>query len=255
MKRLACLAFALSAALLAGCSTVHPVPAPEPHTRLVLVLVGGNSESVTEGGVWKLYRSGCADARTRLPRTLPVEAGAVATHYYSWTGDDERYRERLLPGHWDWITGGAARIEQSLAPVLAATPGTFQLAIVGWSNGGATAYELACRLALRRPADLLVTLDPVAWTTRPCADHTGGRLQTPPNWLHVYTASTGPDHFDPSNIIAFFGRAWDEARLPSRPAELHPLKPANHGDTCEMWDGRVLPSATFRAWAEGLKPR
>lgn len=257
-------AFLLTIALgigapLLNCYASEPRVAPPPSdaAKVILVLIGGNSESVHSGGIWKLYR-GRAQAQsapllTSVRQTTGLGSSQIATYYFSWTGDDEDDRAYVLPGHWNWIFGGASRIEDSLAKVLSYQAASTQLAIVGWSNGGATAYELACRLAPKRAPNLLVTLDPVAWTTKSCQEYSNNSVATPPNWIDVYTESGLASRLSGGNIIAMIGRAWDDRNLPSMPSDLLKLNPANHGDTEEMWDQRVLESPTYRRWSESLK--
>jgi hypothetical protein len=247
--------------LLTACATA-PIPATPPPSqpKLILVLVGGNSEAIHDGGLWKLYKGSLhtnvkyglltnLEAQTKLARS------DIATYYFSWTGDDESQRETWFPSHGSWITGGAAWIEKSMRGVLSSNPSA-EVAIFGWSNGGATAYELACTLSAKRAPGLLVTLDPVSWTTRPCAYYSAGRTLSPAPWINVYTSSGLLSRLNAGNIIALIGRAWDADKLPSEPpsGSLHKSDDTNHGATEAMWV-KVLKDEAFVKWAASLAAR
>ena len=217
--------------------------------KVLLILVGGNSESISGGGIKKLYLSREKFADSALAKYFKEKAGLnphdVEPYYFSWTGDDEDHKG-FLPGHWRWISGGDERIQMSLNNVLGSLRATQQLMIMGWSNGGATAYDLACALSARRSVDLFVTLDPVSWTTSPCVGTVARR------WIDVYTAGGPRNRLTFGNIVALLGHAWDNDALPTRPTSLHRFYPANHGDTNTMMETFVLEDKVFKDWVERL---
>lgn len=240
--------------MLVACATFTEQPLAPPRPDLVLILVGGNSERSNHNGLYHLY--GGKDKKkadmpivAELAGRLGTHADSVSVHYFSWTGDPED-DQSFLPGHWNWITGGSGVIQKQV-PALAATPKTASLAVVGWSNGGATAYELACDLS-RTSAErvgLLVTLDPVAWTTQPCTTDSGGPRRPAKEWISVYTHSAPSSRFEFGNIVALFGRAWNDSFPPDPPTDLAYLPNANHGDTLRMWNEKVLISEALKRWA------
>jgi hypothetical protein len=245
--------------VLTSCST-HPnklVTEMSPETKLLLVLVGGNSESVHDGGIWKLYKgrnqTSCGYLLPAIRRHTGLSESEISTHYFSWTGDTEDDRDSILPGHWDWILGGSKRIHQNLETQLAALRPDAKLAVIGWSNGGATAYELACRLASKRKPDLLVTLDPVSWTTKSCSSADSTPTVVANTWIDVYTRSSFLNRLNFGNIIALFGRAWDSEHLPGVPNGLHRLYPGNHSDTEEMLCAHVFKDTAYLNWTKTFK--
>lgn len=244
--------------LVAGCSTMPTFKATPaaPKTKLILILVGGNSETVHNGGLWELYGGWPNLATSPLLNSIRGRTGLtseeIATYYFSWTGDDESRRSSVLPGHWNWILGGSKYIEDSLADVLLNKAPGVSIAIVGWSNGGATAYELACRLSKKEKVGLLVTLDPVSWTTSACGHYNDGAAATPSPWISVFTSSGLMSRLRAGNIIALIGRAWDDDKLPSTPTSLRHLTPGNHGDTRRMWNEQVLEDEIFATWAKSF---
>ena len=251
----------ICSSLLFGCATAPP-PATPPIAppKLILILVGGNSEAIHDGGLWKLYKGSLGtDKKYSLLKNLEgrtnLSGSEIATYYFSWTGDDESLRDNWLPSHGSWVTGGSAWIERSVGGVLNMHP-TAQVAIFGWSNGGATAYELACTLSAKRALGLLVTLDPVSWTTKPCTYYSEGRTLTPTPWVNVYTSSGLLSRLNAGNIIALVGRAWDADKLPSKVSKesLHKSEDTNHGATETMWR-KVLEDKTFDKWASSFSAR
>ena len=247
--------------LVAGCaSTPKPADPPATDPKLILILVGGNSEAIHDGGIWKIYKGSLSDSSSSLLSNLrkatSLKKSEIATYYFSWTGDDESLRNHWLPGHGSWITGGSGWIKTAMQGVLLSVPASTQIAIVGWSNGGATAYELACTLSAVRVPELLVTLDPVSWTTQSCAHYSDRRRSSPENWINVYTESGLWSRLNAGNIIALIGRAWDSDKLPSQISEksLHKLENANHGDTEKMWPV-VLKDESFIRWASSFRSK
>ncbi len=255
------LLFIVCSLLLTGCATTPTTAAlPVSPPKLILILVGGNSEAIHDGGLWKLYKGSLhTDERYTLLKNLEAKTklarSDIATYYFSWTGDDESQRNSWFPSHSSWITGGSAWIEKSMRGVLSGNPSA-QVAIFGWSNGGATAYELACTLSAKRAPDLLVTLDPVSWTTRPCSYYSGGRASTPAPWVNVYTSSGLLSRLNAGNIIALVGRAWDADKLPSEvpKSSLHKADDTNHGATEAMWL-KVLDDEAFARWGTSFAAR
>ena len=221
-------------------------------TRLVLILVGGNLETIHDGGIWKLYcgrdnANGC-DLVQSLIDGSDLNSSEIAPYYFSWTGDNEDHRGSILPGHPNWILGGARYIQKGSQMAFEERDPAAETAIVGRSNGGATAYELACLLGKEDQPNLLVTLDPVSWTTSPCNYYSNGEVITPKNWITVYTRSSVTNRLKFGNILAFIGRAWNNNNLPTKPREALRYDRGNHGDTKAMWNEYILCSKTFREW-------
>lgn len=250
--------FAISLLLLTGCASApNPALPPIGEPKLILILVGGNSEAIHDGGIWKLFKGKSAPSGSGLLNSLKERTSLVdseiATYYFSWTGDDESRRESWLPEHANWITGGAKLIEIAMHEVLSSKSSSTQVAIVGWSNGAATAYELACTLAATKQSAYLITLDPVSWTTRPCAHYSNGLLSTPATWIDVYSQSGLLSRLNTGNIIAMVGRAWDSDNLPSMAPvnSLYKVENTNHGDTEAMW-AKALTNEAFIKWASAL---
>ena len=254
-------AYILALFVFSGCAS-GPSPATPPANdpRLVLLLVGGNSEAIHNRGIWTLYKGEMSTSELGLLKSIKqqtkLDDSEIAAYYFSWTGDDEGHRTNWLPGHANWITGGPDWILKAIEGIVPNKNASTRVAIIGWSNGAATAYELACTLSAARSPELLVTLDPVAWTTRPCSEYSGGRAATPINWVNIYTESGPWNRLNTGNIIAFIGRAWDNDKLPSKPANksLHKSEGTNHGQTEKMWE-LVLKDETFLEWAASFQQK
>ena len=184
-----------------------------------------------------------------LATQLDIEPADVSFHYFSWTGDQEGHKG-FLPGHASWITGGSERIQQWLPQLKEPLQPDQRIAIIGWSNGGATAYELSCDLSRLNPGSvsLLITLDPVSWTTTPCEATKGEPQRVAKTWVNVYTRSTWVDRFKLSNIIALFGKAWDDNFPTVKADDLLLLEGSNHGDVLDMWSKKALKSEKFTQW-------
>jgi hypothetical protein len=215
---------------------------------VLLVGVGGNSECFgADSGMKDVLNRGAPIEG--LAYALNVEPSEVVYRYFSWTGEANG-GIGCLPGYWDWITGGSGHILDTLNSELGKFP---TVVIVGWSNGGATAYELACAMAkTSRRAALLVTLDPASWTTRPCrADASERPLKPARHWIAVYTKSQGRAALDPSNVIALVGHAWNDERFIGTASSLIKLEPGTHGQASCMWRKCVLNDPVLTTWPGG----
>lgn len=202
--------------------------------RVLLLLVGGNSECSSSNGLWPI--------RERLAEDVAAHIGVtrsrLSTDYVAWTGDPGDHAG-CLPGDKDYLSGhlAIARRLASYGP----SGSNDLLVVIGWSNGGATAAQLSdylSKLTGSKQVDLLVTLDPVARLTERPKD-AGAKT-----WLNVYTQSTGLDKLRSDNIIAAAGNAWDHFDGP----QLAECMSGNHGEAGRMWEAVVLPSAQFRDW-------
>lgn len=202
--------------------------------RVLLLLVGGNSECSGKSGLWPIRERVATDIASHLG----VPRDRVSTDYVAWTGDpgDD---SGCLPGTRQYLSGHQA-ISRRLSSYGPPSSNDL-LAVVGWSNGGATAAQLSEYLNGQdgtRPVSLLVTLDPVSRLTERPKD-SGAKT-----WLNVYTQSTGFDKLRSDNIIAAVGNAWDGFTGP----KLIECMKGNHGEAERMWGAVVLPSAEFKDW-------
>lgn len=242
--------------LLVGCADLAPQNLSPAAPKLILILVGGNSESISHGGIKDLYKGAAAQKAEStvikdLAAVLKISPDDVSVHYFSWTGDAED-QKGILPGHWNWITGGSALIQDQLPQIRNDPSNRPKISIVGWSNGGATAYELSCDLTKRfsNNVSLLITLDPVAWTTTPCVAVDGTPLRVASNWIDAYTHSSMLNRFQFGNIIALFGRAWNDNFPPLKADDIQLVPDTNHGATLTMWKSKVITSPALKKWAE-----
>ena len=95
----------LGAVACMGCSTPPRIEAGTmpPDKQVLLVLVGGNSETIFRNGIKKMYGGRGNWHASPLAQMLEKSAGLdprkVSPFYFSWTGDDED-DESVLPGHW-----------------------------------------------------------------------------------------------------------------------------------------------------------
>jgi hypothetical protein len=204
--------------------------------RMHVICVGGNSEASFAGGPQSLRQLSNGANGGRLGQMLPDPLGAgrrmvdVSCTYYSWTGTprEDTWWIPVPVVHWF----GADRIARGEgSPAAAWTRKQSALVIVGWSNGGDTAYNLAKRMA---KVDVLFTLDPVSRVTSAhwlpfmsvFAKPESVRL-----WLHAYTSTAGLKKItNPGNIIAAAGGPWN-----SQPrADVDVKVSGNHGDTVAM---------------------
>ena len=142
--------------------------------------------------------------------------------------------------------------------------------VVGWSNGGDTAYKTAAGLGR---VDVLITLDPVSRLTSghwlPFVDRAFRKPTGVENWFHAWTTSWGKSHTEAmkarlgngiqeqerrerqnetaptnlGNLIAAAGGAWN-----SQPeADLNLALAGNHGHVAAML-GRVTASPAYLDW-------
>ena len=124
--------------------------------------------------------------------------------YYAWTGDKGNNSD-CLPGNSEWLDG-SKHIRADWPELLRSAPNR-KIVIVGWSNGAATAYELACSISKlgSERVSLLVTLDPVSRLTEPtdyCLRENGTLIRPARMWIGVYTRSSGLDAItETGNII------------------------------------------------------
>lgn len=232
MKLFQTSAAGLAALLVSGCAILGPrEPAPAraeiefqaPHPRAVLVLVGGNSECRDDRGLIRYHGEIIQDLRSRLGLT----SDQLSIAYYSWTGDPVSSRG-CIPGRLPWF--GDVPISRALEERGYLRPDV-PLIIMGHSNGGATAYDLAARLCTRksRPASLLVTFDPVS-RIDPRARRIGADT-----WLHTYVPYHTP--------VIRVGGPWRSERA----ADLNLLVQTTHGGVPDMW-AATRDSEPFRRW-------
>lgn len=231
----------------------------------LLIVIGGNSERSAgwDNSLLKHLTASDYPLLSSLTSAKSGSIGPITARYYSWTGDPISDTDKIPRP--DYYFGRDARkiLEDLEDPKSSKDPAcpppkkvdlhSFKTVIVvGWSNGGDTAYKLARRISdERRPVDVLITLDPVSRITSlhwlPFSNHVqrpwddGGKQGL---WLHAYTGSTGMDrvqHF--GNIVAAIGGAWN-----AQPnADLSLAIRGNHGDTWAMWK-LLIDSDVFAEW-------
>ena len=193
---------------LTACLSVGPKPMPPDASfnyrasdpKLLLIVVGGNWECAGDKGLWP-HRRRLADDVARLTGLRTTE---LSTRYFSWTGD---------PGGHEGCTPGPNRLdgERKILDTLKAA-GELRpevpIALVGWSNGGATAALLSRLIDSEgHPrVSLLVTLDPVSALTERKVDAAASV------WLDVYTKSPITKKIDFGGLVAFVGLAWKSLR-------------------------------------------
>jgi pimeloyl-ACP methyl ester carboxylesterase len=173
----------------------------------------------------------------------------VSCNYYSWAGTPrEDYSFWAVPpACWfgaDRIAKSESRPAASSNPVNASRIAKFEsgpaassnpvnasaLIIVGWSNGGDTAYNLAKRMAR---VDALITLDPVSRLTSAHWLPFVGKFTKPPEvrfWFHAFTKSSGVNKLNTGNIFARAGGPWND----QPGADVNVMVRGNHGDTLAM---------------------
>lgn len=202
-----------------------------------VVCVGGNSEASFAGGPQSLRQLSNGSNGGKLCDFLLSPLGSerrnvdVSCTYYSWTGTP-RADTWWIPvpvTHWfgaNHIAGAEKRVG-----ALAGPKKDSALIIVGWSNGGDTAYNLAKKIA---GVDALFTLDPVSRVTSAHWLPFMGTFPKPANvrlWLHAYTKSVGFEKVtNLGNIIAAAGGPWNQQPR----ADVNVKVPGNHGDTVAM---------------------
>lgn len=225
--------------LLGGCGllgkdmrTQQFAQSPSPSSA-TLVLIGGNSECTADKGIWLLRPTITDD----IAAGLGVDKSTMSLHYFGWTGDLPG-TGGCLPETWDYVHGQDAILRAlELDPLLYTKP----LIVVGWSNGGATANQLAALISSDkkpRGVDLLVTLDPVSFFSK---------RQEPSKstvWQNVYIRSKSfwSKFNDFGNFYSGIGGAWDDFGPASQPCI-----EANHGDVWLMWN-EVIRQDKFGSW-------
>jgi hypothetical protein len=219
-----------------------------------VICVGGNSEASTAGGPQSLRQLSNGPNGGRLCEMLLNPLGSdrgkidVSCTYYAWTGTPREDTWWIpFPGrHW-FGADRIAKVEQR--PDAFSNPKKASaLIIVGWSNGGDTAYNLAKKVA---KVDVLFTLDPVSRVTSAHWLPFNGTFPKPHGvglWLHAFTRSSGiKGSLNPGNIIAAVGGPWNDQ--PN--ADVNAMVPGNHGDTILMLT-RLTQSDKYRAFLRSL---
>jgi hypothetical protein len=212
-----------------------------------IICVGGNSEASFAGGPQSLRQLSSGPHGGRLSELLLAPLGGnrsrddVTCTYYSWTGTPRGDTWWIpVPGpHWF----GASHIAKTENAVAGS-----RLIIVGWSNGGDTAFNLARKIG---KVDALFTLDPVSRLTSAHWLPFNGTFSKPNGvglWLHAYTRSSGlKGAVNPGNIMAAVGGAWNDQPR----ADVDIMVPGNHGDTLLMLT-RLTQSERYRNFIRGL---
>lgn len=230
------LAIVFSGALLGACATPAPPLLPPPGfqrtapAKVQLIYVGGNSQHC-DGAARQLlghWRTVADD----IARALGVGVEEINRHYYSWTGDTFDQGAGCVPNPLQDIWEGQRRMLAHLDALEALNDPTQHIIIVGYSNGGATAFDLADALCTRgQHVSLLVTLDPVS-RLGPRAEHLGAQT-----WLNVFVEA--------HSLIIFTGRPWRGNAPESSLNRL--VLGARHRHVDRMW-AEVAQSDQFAAW-------
>lgn len=248
--------------------------------KLHIIAIGGNSEASAAGGEQSMRQLSNGDEGGQLANLLlaPRQSGSkfrISCDYFSWTGAPrtDTWWIPLPPMH----LNGANRITRDQKD---AAGDDTRLIVVGWSNGGDTAYNTAKKIAGERTVDALITLDPVSRVTSLHWVPFMGSFDRPEgvkHWFHAYTTSWGSDYkkaieeekkrsvgktaddkenqaredktnwYSPGNFIAAVGGAWN-----SQPSATVNLAVAgNHGHTLAMLD-RITSSQQYRRFVSDL---
>lgn len=207
------------------------MPAPR------LIVVGGNSEAsiAEEPSLRKMSNgaNGGALAQELFKGFFTSASPTIACDYFSWTGDgrEDEWWLPIAPGIWD----GPAKIVKALGARTDGAP----LVVIGWSNGGDTAFKTAAML--NRRVDALITLDPVSRITRGELTTADDMIVKPDNvdrWFHVY-AEVG--------LISFFGGHWGSQTN----ANLNFSYAGKHGHTASMIM-RVVRSSEYQQFRSSI---
>ncbi|MEO1014094.1 MAG: hypothetical protein AAFX08_02785 [Pseudomonadota bacterium] len=205
--------------------------------------VGGNSERGLASDGQTILKLTSGGVNSPLANILKSNAPALRIDqviYFSWTGLPRDNDDPLDYKHNVW--NGASLIEKSIGADADET------IIVGWSNGGDTAFKLAKRLGARGLKTVLMTLDPTSLLTRYHSWLTGF-IAKPPGvelWVNAYPVSIHlAAIFDSEkpvfseapirstvegNVIAGFGGGWNWRSLAD---ETYKFAGA-HGETVKM---------------------
>jgi hypothetical protein len=220
--------------------------------RLHVICVGGNSEASFAGGPQSLRQLSNGTSGGRLRELLLDPLGTdrrkidVSCTYYSWTGAprEDTWWIPIPVSHWF----GADRIAKAENRAVASPKKKSALIVIGWSNGGDTAYNLAKKIS---SVDVLFTLDPVSRVTSAHWFPLMGTFPKPNGvqlWLHAYTSSVGIKKItNAGNIIAAVGGPWNDQPR----ADVDVKVSGNHGDTIVMLTS-LTQSERYRKFLRSL---
>lgn len=235
------LAMLVAGVLLGACATPAPPLMPpagfqrSAPAKVQLIYVGGNSQHCDGNarqllGHWRTVADDIAGA-------LAIGVEEINRHYYSWTGDTFDQGAGCVPNPFQDIWEGQRRMLTHLDALETFDDPTQLIVIVGYSNGGATAFDLADALCARgQHVSLLITLDPVS-RLGPRAEHLGAQT-----WLNVF--------IEAHSLIIFSGRPWRGNAPESSLNRL--VLDARHRHVDRMW-AEVARSDQFAAWGAAAR--